>query len=148
MVFAPRPWSSLQGLLAITRSRACLFPRARVLRLCRTGQPLANNAAAVLPSSYLPWSQHPVLRLLETHECRPPMPPLGMTPGFEYLAPARRVEPMARAIDLTVEQIHCGIYRQRTVLAWSLHQCEWESLKSQYRLFLLRSFAWSFNLGG
>jgi hypothetical protein len=36
--------------------------RARVLRLRRTGQPLANNAAAVLPSSYSEWSRHPDLR--------------------------------------------------------------------------------------
>jgi hypothetical protein len=35
--------------------------RARVLRLRRTGQPLAYNAAAVLPSSSSEWSRHPVL---------------------------------------------------------------------------------------
>src|ERR1039458_2770356 len=31
--------------------------RAEVLRLRRTGQPLADNAAAVLPSSYSGWSR-------------------------------------------------------------------------------------------
>src|ERR1700676_2884736 len=36
--------------------------RARVLRLRRTGQPLAYIAAAVLPSSYSQWSRHPDLR--------------------------------------------------------------------------------------
>jgi hypothetical protein len=36
--------------------------RARVLRLRRTGQPLANNVAAVLPSSYSEWSRHPDLQ--------------------------------------------------------------------------------------
>ena len=35
--------------------------RAEVLRLRRTGQPLADNAAAVLPSSYSGWSRRPDL---------------------------------------------------------------------------------------
>src|SRR5256885_4202923 len=36
--------------------------RARVLRLRRTGSPLAINVVAVLPSSYSEWSRHPDLR--------------------------------------------------------------------------------------
>jgi hypothetical protein len=48
--------------------------RARVLRLRRTGQPLANNVAAVLPSSYSEWSRHPDLRAIRSsivpaHRC-------------------------------------------------------------------------------
>ena len=39
--------------------------RARVLRLRRTGQPLASNAAAVLPSSYSSGSRHPDLAFFE-----------------------------------------------------------------------------------
>ncbi len=55
--------------LAVTPRRAGDLPvlvhvvsqRARVLRLRRTRQPLAYNAAAVLPSSSSEWSRHPVL---------------------------------------------------------------------------------------
>src|ERR1035441_4572590 len=51
MAFAGRPWLSHQGVLEISRFSCMLFSqRARVLRLRRTGQPLACNAAAVLPS--------------------------------------------------------------------------------------------------
>src|SRR5271157_415042 len=48
--------------------------RARVLRLRRTGQPLASNAAAVLPSSYSSGSRHPDLAFFEAQSPRPPMP--------------------------------------------------------------------------
>src|SRR5664279_5362138 len=48
--------------------------RALVLRLRRTGQPLASNAAAVLPSSYSSGSRHPVLAFFEAQSPRPPMP--------------------------------------------------------------------------
>src|SRR5450631_2544518 len=51
--FTDRPSSITEGALEISRFSCMLFPqRARVLRLRRTGQPLAPNAAAVLPSSY------------------------------------------------------------------------------------------------
>ena len=49
--------------------------RARVLRLRRTGQPLASNAAAVLPSSYSSGSRHPDLAFFEAQSPRPLMPP-------------------------------------------------------------------------
>jgi hypothetical protein len=46
----------------ISRFSCMLFyQRARVLRLRRTGQPLASNAAAVLPSSNSEESRHPDL---------------------------------------------------------------------------------------
>src|SRR5271165_3052758 len=48
--------------------------RARVLRPRRTGQPLASNAAAVLPSSYSSGSWHPDLAFFESKSPRPPMP--------------------------------------------------------------------------
>jgi len=48
--------------------------RARVLRLRRTGQPLASNAAAVLPSSYSSGSRHPDLAFFEAQSPRSPMP--------------------------------------------------------------------------
>jgi len=51
-----------EGVLEISRFSCMLFSwRARALRLRRTGQPLANDAAAVLPSSYSEGSRHPVL---------------------------------------------------------------------------------------
>ena len=60
--FADRPWSLDQGVLEISRFSCMLFyQRARVLRLRRTGQPLACNAAAVLPSSNSEESRHPDL---------------------------------------------------------------------------------------
>jgi hypothetical protein len=60
MAFADRPSSTNEGVLEISRFSCMLFcQRARVLRLRRTGQPLAYNVAAVLPSPYTPWSQHP-----------------------------------------------------------------------------------------
>jgi hypothetical protein len=60
MAFADRPWPLDQGVLEISRFSCMLFcQRARVLRLRRTGQPLASNAAAVLPSHYTPCSRHP-----------------------------------------------------------------------------------------
>jgi hypothetical protein len=43
-------------------------------RLRRTGQPLANIAAAVLPSSYSPGSRHPDPRFFEAQSPGPPMP--------------------------------------------------------------------------
>ena len=45
--------------------------RARVLRLRRTGQPLACNAAAVLPSSYSSGSRHPDLPRFRSSIARP-----------------------------------------------------------------------------
>ena len=59
-------WPLRTGLDLLTR-RAGDLPvivhvvsqRARVLRLRRTEQPLANNVAAVLPSSYSERSRHP-----------------------------------------------------------------------------------------
>src|SRR5215469_433392 len=58
--FADRPLPSAKGALEISRFSCMLFPqRAWVLRLRRTGQPLASNAAAVLPSSISEGSRHP-----------------------------------------------------------------------------------------
>ncbi len=60
MAFADRPSSDDEGALEISRFSCMLFcQRARVLRLRRTEQPLACNAAAVLPSHYTPCSRHP-----------------------------------------------------------------------------------------
>src|SRR5882724_9816499 len=62
---------SLRGPALIVRPRRAgdlpvlvhvVSQRAWVLRLRRTEQPLAINAAAVLPSSYSEWSRHPDLR--------------------------------------------------------------------------------------
>ncbi len=50
------------GLAASFAALHVVSRRARVLRLRRTGQPLAYNVAAVLPSSYSEWSRHPDLR--------------------------------------------------------------------------------------
>jgi hypothetical protein len=56
---AQRAWPLDQGVLEISRFSCMLFnQRARVLRLRRTGQPLAYNAAAVLPSYFTPCSRH------------------------------------------------------------------------------------------
>ena len=77
MAFADRPWSLDQGVLEISRFSCMLFyQRARVLRLRRTGQPLAYNAAAVLPSSYTEGSQHPVLPALRSSIARPTNAPV------------------------------------------------------------------------
>jgi hypothetical protein len=57
-------------------SRACCFLSVRGLsRLRRTGQSLAINATAVLPSSCSLGSRHPDLRFFEAQSPRPPMPP-------------------------------------------------------------------------
>src|SRR5882757_9896668 len=50
------------GLAASFAALHVVSQRARVLRLRRTGTPLANNVVAVLPSSYSEWSRHPDLR--------------------------------------------------------------------------------------
>src|SRR5664280_284496 len=50
--------------------------RARVLRLRRTEQPLAHNAAAVLPSSYSPGSRHPDLPTFRSSIAGPTGPPV------------------------------------------------------------------------
>src|ERR1039458_3067819 len=51
-----------QGVLEISRFSCMLFLSVRGFsRLRRTGQPLAYNATAVLPSSSSEWSRHPVL---------------------------------------------------------------------------------------
>ena len=61
MAFADRP-STIEGVLEISRFSYMLFLSVRGFsRLRRTGPPLACNAAAVLPSSYTPWSRHPDL---------------------------------------------------------------------------------------
>ena len=58
MAFADRP-SANEGALEISRFWCMLFnQRARVLRLRRTGPPLAYNVAALLPSYYTPFSRH------------------------------------------------------------------------------------------
>jgi len=52
LAFTGRPSHIPEGALEISRFSCMLSSqRAWVLRLRRTGQPLANNAAAVLPSS-------------------------------------------------------------------------------------------------
>jgi hypothetical protein len=45
--------------------------RARVLRLRRTGKPLAIYVGAVLPSSYSEWSRHPDLRAFRSSMAPP-----------------------------------------------------------------------------
>ncbi len=70
--FADRPSSVGEGVLEISRFSCMLFyQRARVLRLRRTGQPLACNAAAVLPSSTTEGSQHPDLPAFRSSIARP-----------------------------------------------------------------------------
>jgi len=67
MAFADRPSSTSKGVLEISRFSCMLFSwRARALRLRRTGQPLANNAAAVLPSSISEGIRHPDLPALRS----------------------------------------------------------------------------------
>jgi hypothetical protein len=62
MAFTDRSSSADEGVLEISRFSCMLFLSVRGLyRLRRTKQPLAYNAAAVLPSSYSTWSQHPDL---------------------------------------------------------------------------------------
>jgi hypothetical protein len=62
LAFTDRPSHIPEGALEISRFSCMLFSwRARALRLRRTGQPLANSAAAVLPSSISEGSRHPVL---------------------------------------------------------------------------------------
>ena len=66
-----------QGVLEISRFSCMLFyQRARVLRLRRTGQPLAYNAAAVLPSSNSEESRHPVLPAFRSSIARPTNAPV------------------------------------------------------------------------
>ena len=67
MAFADRPSSTSEGVLEISRFSCMLFLSVRGLyRLRRTGQPLASNAAAVLPSSYSTWSRHPDLPIFRS----------------------------------------------------------------------------------
>jgi hypothetical protein len=54
--------TSPAGLAASFAALHVVSQRARVLRLRRTGSPLAINVVAVLPSSYSEWSRHPDLR--------------------------------------------------------------------------------------
>src|SRR5207245_1472358 len=56
LIFRPRRAGDLPVLVQVVSQRA------RVLRLRRTGSPLAINVVAVLPSSYSEWSRHPDLR--------------------------------------------------------------------------------------
>src|SRR5258707_12206982 len=56
LIITPRRAGDLPVLVHVVSQRA------RVLRLRRTGSPLANNVVAVLPSSYSEWSRHPDLR--------------------------------------------------------------------------------------
>jgi hypothetical protein len=59
MAFADRPSSTDEGMLEISRLSCMLFLSVLGFsRLRRTGQPLAYNAAAVLPFSCSPWSRH------------------------------------------------------------------------------------------
>ena len=61
-----------EGALEISRFSCMLFLSVRGFsRLRRTGQPLAYNAAAVLPSSYSLGSRHPDLRFFEAQSARP-----------------------------------------------------------------------------
>src|SRR6516164_6181534 len=74
--FADRPSPTAEGALEISRFSCMLFLSVRGLsRLRRTGQPLADNATAVLPSSCSLGSRHPDLRFFEAQSPRPPMPP-------------------------------------------------------------------------
>jgi len=73
--FTDRPSHDAKGALEISRFSSMLFSlRARALRLRRTGQLLACNAATVLPSSYSPGSRHPDPRFFEAQSPGPPMP--------------------------------------------------------------------------
>src|SRR6202000_1799466 len=75
--FADRPSSVGEGVLEISRFSCMLFyQRARVLRLRRTGQPLACNAAAVLPSSNSEESRHPDLPAFRSSMVRPTNTPI------------------------------------------------------------------------
>src|SRR5438552_11850036 len=56
LIFRPRRAGDLPVLVQVVSQRA------RVLRLRRTGQPLATSVVAALPSSYSEWSRHPDLR--------------------------------------------------------------------------------------
>src|SRR5664279_3941850 len=73
--FTDRPSSITEGALEISRFSCMLFPqRARALTTTQDRQPLASNAAAVLPSSYSSGSRHPDLAFFEAQSPRPPMP--------------------------------------------------------------------------
>src|SRR5271157_1585596 len=104
--------------------------RARVLRLRRTGQPLASNAAAVLPSSYSSGSRHPDLAFFEAQSPRPPMPrsTLRNTPrdvprktrgqdGVAFSFPVGLLHPLQ----------HAGLSRRTTYNAQSVEMAVWPS---------------------
>jgi hypothetical protein len=110
VAFADRPWPPDQGVLEIPVLVHVVSQRARVLRLRRTGQPLAYIAAAVLPSSYSECSRHPDLRAFRSSIARPPMPlsTLQETPrdvpcktrgqdGFATSIPVRLLHPLQHA---------------------------------------------------
>jgi len=65
LIIRPRRAGDLPVLVHVVSQRV------RVLRLSRTGQPLANNVAAVLPSSHSEWSRHPDLRAFRSSIASP-----------------------------------------------------------------------------
>jgi hypothetical protein len=117
--FTDRPSEAAEGVLEISRFSSMLLLSVHGLsRLRRTRQPLAFNAAAVLPSSYSPGSRHPDLRLFEAQSPGPPMPlfTLRVTPhevtrktrgqdGFATSFPAGILPPLQHA-GLTRRSLH------------------------------------------
>ena len=92
-------WPSRTGLDPRTKacwrspgSRACCFLSVRGLyRLRRTGQPLAYNAVAVLPSSYSSWSRHPDLPAFRS-SITPPTFTSGLRFKRQLTMPPARLE--------------------------------------------------------
>src|SRR6185503_6820708 len=73
--FTDRPSEAAEGVLEISRFSSMLFSqRARALTTTQDRTATRVYAAAVLPSSYSPWSRHPDPRFYEAQSPGPPMP--------------------------------------------------------------------------
>src|SRR6266851_7056863 len=116
------------GLAASFAALHVVSQRARVLRLRRTGQPLANNAAAVLPSSYSEWSRHPDLRAFRSSIAPPTdasiyasrntsrCPPQDLRPGWIRYFLSRRA--LASPTTCRFSPAHSGLPVTRKQWPW------------------------------
>jgi hypothetical protein len=119
LAFTDRPSHTPEGALEISRFSSMLFSqRAQALTTTQDRTATRVYAAAVLPSSYSPWSRHPDPRFYEAQSPGPPMPrsTLRHTPrdvsrktrgqdGFAISFPAGILPPLQHA-GLTRRSLH------------------------------------------
>src|ERR1035441_411527 len=125
-------------MLEISRFSCMLFnQRARVLRLRRTGQPLACNAAAVLPSSLRNGVGILIFRLFEA-QLPGPLVPLSMLQPTPHDVTCKTQGQNGVAVSFPVEDLHllqhAGLSRRSLCCGQSFTDVIWLTSVKDRRL--------------